>query len=239
MAIETIDPGTTKNGHLTLVASPKGGVGKSTLVCNLGVYLAQQGVDVLLIDTDPEPCVARWQAIRAQNELKPPVPMVQLNGGGEQGDAITGNLTDLKSRYDHVVVDAAGADSTMTRSALLVADQLILPLRPSQFDSWVTSAFLAVVKQAKTINPGLVTTIVLSITSTHPSPKETKDVREFLAEVSELQVAESELKDRTAYRSAIPEGISVIEGKDQKAKSEFEAFMMEVYGDEKRSTAVV
>jgi len=183
--------------------------------------------------------VARWQAIRAQNELKPPVPMVQLNGGGEQGDAITGNLTDLKSRYDHVVVDAAGADSTMTRSALLVADQLILPLRPSQFDSWVTSAFLAVVKQAKTINPNLVTTIVLSITSTHPSPKETKDVREFLAEVSELQVAESELKDRTAYRSAIPEGISVIEGKDQKAKSEFEAFMMEVYGDEKRSTAVI
>ena len=43
------------NGHLGrifAVVSGKGGVGKSTLTCGLGIQLAKQGKKVLLIDAD-------------------------------------------------------------------------------------------------------------------------------------------------------------------------------------------
>jgi chromosome partitioning protein len=42
-----------KRGRILAVASPKGGVGKTTLSLNLGVALAESGVSVLLLDADP------------------------------------------------------------------------------------------------------------------------------------------------------------------------------------------
>jgi chromosome partitioning protein len=40
-------------GRILAVASPKGGVGKTTLSLNLGVALAERGLSVLLVDADP------------------------------------------------------------------------------------------------------------------------------------------------------------------------------------------
>jgi chromosome partitioning protein len=42
-----------RRGRVLAVASPKGGVGKTTLSLNLGVALAERGLSVLLLDADP------------------------------------------------------------------------------------------------------------------------------------------------------------------------------------------
>ena len=45
--------GSERRGRVLAVASPKGGVGKTTLSLNLGVALAERGLSVLLLDADP------------------------------------------------------------------------------------------------------------------------------------------------------------------------------------------
>jgi chromosome partitioning protein len=49
-------------------ASPKGGVGKSTSAVLLATELAVRGVDVTIIDADPNRPVSRW----AKRPNKPP-----------------------------------------------------------------------------------------------------------------------------------------------------------------------
>ena len=45
-----------------VMASPKGGVGKSTAAVILGTQLAESGASVTVIDADPNKPVSRWAA---------------------------------------------------------------------------------------------------------------------------------------------------------------------------------
>jgi chromosome partitioning protein len=55
--------------QVTAVANVKGGVGKTSLVINLGHVLAQRGHHVLLIDTDVQGAVAEWLGLDVQATL--------------------------------------------------------------------------------------------------------------------------------------------------------------------------
>jgi chromosome partitioning protein len=48
---------TRSHGRTICVASHKGGVGKTTTVASLGVAMADRGLDVLLVDLDPQACL--------------------------------------------------------------------------------------------------------------------------------------------------------------------------------------
>ncbi len=67
-------------GQIIMLASGKGGVGKSTLSAALGVSLARRGLRCMLLDADvgPEMCIRDrdwWMTNRHQSidEIAPPV----------------------------------------------------------------------------------------------------------------------------------------------------------------------
>ena len=45
---------------IVLIGGEKGGAGKSTIACNLAVFLASQAKDVLLLDADPQKTSSTW-----------------------------------------------------------------------------------------------------------------------------------------------------------------------------------
>ena len=207
---------------IILIASRKGGCGKSTVAINICSLLAQQGKDVLLVDADTQPSSTLWAQDRAEDQSLPAVKTVRASG------RITDSLKDLKGRYEYVVVDAAGRDSTEMRTGLLAADIVIIPLRPSQFDLGTLPSMEETITTAKDFNPDMRVYALLNAVSTNPLVNEAQDAAELLDEFEEIQLLDSILHARKVYGDSVIEGKGVIEMNNSKAKDEIKQLAKEI-----------
>ncbi len=116
-----------------LVANPKGGVGKSTVATNLAGYFARQGYRTMLGDLDKQHSARAWLGLRPAT-----LPVI------ESWDIDADRIARPPRGVTHVVLDSPAAiHGSMLKEALRVADRVIVPLQPSLFDIYATTAFLA------------------------------------------------------------------------------------------------
>jgi len=113
---------------ILLTGGEKGGTGKSTIAVNLAVWLAHQGADVLLIDTDRQRTASHFVDRRSALDGVPVVHCAEKHGH------VFDTVRDLATRYEHVIVDAGGRDSEELRTALVAAQVVYCPLKASQPD---------------------------------------------------------------------------------------------------------
>lgn len=210
---------------LILIGGEKGGTGKTTLATNLAATQAARGRDVALIDTDPQGSAAYWVAIRDQAEVTPRVACIRLHGR-----EIGRQILDTAARYQDVLVDAGGRDSVELRAAMTVAEQAVIPIQPSQFDTWTLEAMSELVTQAQAINPDLRASVCLNRASPNPRVGEAAEAQELLAEYENMALLPPMMCDRIAYRRAARSGQGATEtSEDEKAADEINALHSEVF----------
>lgn len=197
---------------IVLLGSRKGGCGKSTIATNIAATLSHEH-DVLLVDADAQGTSSNWVNDRNDANL-PVVNCVQKTG------KINKAVGDLSSRYEHVVIDAAGHDSQELRTAMLVADVILCPFIPSQADVDTVEHLSNIIMQASDFNDKLKAYAILSRCPTHPANNEINVSGEYLREF--MTVFPSSTSDRKAYRDAMSMGMGVTEHTDQKARREIE-----------------
>ena len=116
-----------------LVASSKGGVGKTTLSTNLAARYALDGKRTVLVDADRQGSSRHWAEKRANLEHA----VLPVDGTRKDWDRR------VPADAQHVVVDAgAGAHGQELAHFLDVADAVVVPVLPSMIDIEATVPFL-------------------------------------------------------------------------------------------------
>ncbi len=184
--------------RIVAVAQRKGGAGKTTLVAQLGVAWARQGLRVALLDVDPQGSLAAWANVR-QSGGRGPAPLIVAVQGWKLGVEIDR----LRNAYDLLIIDTPPHAETDARVAIRAADLMVVPLQPSPMDLWATGATLELAKQEKR-RPLLVLNR-LPARSNMIAFSHDRIAREG------LPLAAVALGNRTAYVASMAEGAGVSE----------------------------
>src|SRR5215217_3073645 len=108
--------------------SQKGGVGKTTLTINLAAAAQQDGLQVVIADTDPQQSTYEWYRGRREQHPLPYVAQVFPKSIGDVIEKAERNGADL------VVIDTSPNSTEDSLAVAERADLLIVPCAPSFID---------------------------------------------------------------------------------------------------------
>ena len=191
----------------------KGGSGKTTVATHLTVMRALQGRDVLLVDADDQETATDFTALR--NERQPEgagYTSIKLTGASVRTETLR-----LAKKYDDIVIDTGGRDTTSQRAALTVADKLIVPFVPRSFDVWTLERVARLVEEMRAANSRLQAYVFIN--RTDPQGRDNDEAAELLREAGGLEYLDTPIGARKAFGNAASQGLAVTELKQQDPKA--------------------
>lgn len=181
-----------------VVASPKGGAGKSTTAVLLGTELARAGVDVTFLDCDPNRSLTLW----ADRGTLPDRVSV-LSDVGEAEIVRTIKSADADGKV--VIVDLEGVASRLVSRAISQADLVLTPMRATTLDATIGARALALVaEEEETLDRPIAHAVVFTMTKAILS-KQHKSIAASLKGQG-VDVIDPPLMERAAFSSIFAYG---------------------------------
>ena len=184
---------------VVVLASAKGGCGKTTCAVILGSELAQRGASVTIIDADPNRNVAEW--------AKLPGAPAGLNVVGEvTEETIVDAIEDASQRSTFVIADLEGSASLLVSYAVAMADLVLVPCQGSQMDARQAGRMVKLIgTQSRISSREIPFALVLTRTSPTIVGRTQRHIEGRFGEMA-LPVLVARLHDREAFRSLFSYG---------------------------------
>ena len=174
-----------------VMASPKGGVGKSTCAVLLASEFARMGADVTVLDCDPNKSLSRWAAHGTPHGVR----LLRDIGRSEIVPAIRSADGDGQI----VIVDLEGVASQLVSRAISQADLVIVPMQPTALDAEIGSEALALVREEEdALGRKIRHAVVLTKTSAAVKSRVQKELEEQLRGAG-VDIIEPSLVARAAF----------------------------------------
>lgn len=212
-------------GKIITVGSTKGGVGKTTLALNIAIARALAGHDVWLIDADRQATALTAMAIRDQADKQPAIAIAHYTDGGQ----LRSQLLHQRGKFEDIIIDAGGRDSTALRMALALSDLVLVPFQPRSLDVWAVSDIAALIEETRVMRGGLEALAVLNMADISGSDNE--DAAATLVDYPALKYLNTPIRRRKSIANAAGSGMSVLElmPRDEKAIAELNALMQAIF----------
>lgn len=202
---------------LTLT-SRKGGCGKTVLAMVIAAALADQAVDVALLDADPNGSAHRWVTT-----IRTGVP-IRAHAEAD-AERLAELLPTLAERHAVLVIDTAGFGNQAATVAAAAADLVLVPVAPGEADVTEAQRTVSYVGGlARSIRRAIPVRLVVN-----RSRRQTTLSRHVLAELDRLElprlktiISEAVAYGEMSFSGALPESGPAVE--------EITALMAELHG---------
>ncbi len=203
--------------HVIAVLNQKGGSGKTTIATHLARGLQLEGLEILLVDSDPQGSARDWAAAHEEQ----PVPVV-----GIDRPIIDKSLKSI-GRKDFIVIDGAPQIEALAVSAIKAANFVLIPVQPSPYDVWATSDLVDLVKARIEIMDGRLQAAFV-ISRAIKGTKIGNEITSALADYG-LPVLTSRITQRVIYPTSAATGQTAFEREpDGEAAHEVQALINEI-----------
>ena len=200
------------------VVNSKGGTGKTTISVNVATRLAMLGHKVLLVDMDEK-----------QNSSLQVIEIRNSNTNLASRSAVTRKakslLKDIQnySNFDFIVIDAGAGDNELTRATVACAafGMLLIPLKASGLDYWVTDDVLSTLEEWRSYFT--IDNTYLLLNEYDPKQNMAKGIKDSIDEACDkyqVKVMDTKILNRVAYKESLLYGMNVIEYADIKRHTE-------------------
>lgn len=208
-----------------VVASPKGGAGKSTTAVLLGTELARGGIPVTMLDCDPNRSLSLW-AERADLPER-----IDVHSDITEANIVrTIKANDTDGRV--VVVDLEGVASRLVSRAISQADLVLTPMRATTLDATIGARALQLIaEEEEALDREIPHAVVFTMTKAIQS-KQHKGIETSLKGQG-VDVIDPPLMERAAFSGIFAFGGDLHsmppQGNMQSARDNARAFAMQVY----------
>lgn len=208
-----------------VVASPKGGAGKSTTAVLLGTELARGGIPVTMLDCDPNHSLTLWA------ERAPLPERITV-----QSDVTEASIVRTIKAHDAdgqvVVVDLEGVASRLVSRAISQADLVLTPMRATTLDATIGARALQLIaEEEEALDREIPHAVVFTMTKAIQS-KQHKGIEASLRSQG-VDVIDPPLMERTAFSGIFAFGGDLhsmpAQGNMDSARDNARAFAMQVY----------
>lgn len=209
------------------IGNTKGGVGKTTLAVQIAIARAMQGREVWLIDADRQGTATAAIAARTEAGQQPGIACAQY----ADGPTLRGQVQQQRGKFQDIVIDAGGRDSTALRAAMVLSDVLLVPFAPRSYDVWALDDMAALVDEARSVRDGLHALAVLNMADPGERSTDNTDAAAAVADVPQFEYLPAAIRRRKAFANASGSGLAVAElsPKDTKACAELDALFALVF----------
>ena len=185
-----------------VLASPKGGVGKSTTALVLGTTLAERGAKVTVIDADPNQPIVGWSTLPG---CPPTLEVISCTSE----KAIISTIRQAAERTPFVIVDLEGTANLLVAYAISRADLVIVPTQGSHLDGREAAKAIQLVKeQEEYLGRTIPFAVVITRTSAAIRPKTLRHVEQLLEDAG-IPMFRTQMLDREPFRAIFSIGGSL------------------------------